>query len=79
MLEGRSSIGRLGLFIHVTAGFGVTQNYTLAYVWYALAARHGDANALANRDSAARRLDAREMAKAQRLAGQLLRTLPQTR
>jgi dCTP deaminase len=22
MLEGRSSIGRLGLFIHVTAGFG---------------------------------------------------------
>ena len=22
MLEGRSSIGRLGLFIHITAGFG---------------------------------------------------------
>ena len=22
MLEGRSSIGRLGLFVHVTAGFG---------------------------------------------------------
>ena len=22
MIEGRSSIGRLGLFIHVTAGFG---------------------------------------------------------
>lgn len=24
MLEGRSSIGRLGLFVHVTAGFGDT-------------------------------------------------------
>ena len=23
MLEGRSSVGRLGLFVHVTAGFGV--------------------------------------------------------
>jgi dCTP deaminase len=22
MIEGRSSIGRLGLFVHVTAGFG---------------------------------------------------------
>ena len=22
MLEGRSSIGRLGMFIHITAGFG---------------------------------------------------------
>ena len=27
MLEGRSSIGRLGLFIHVTAGFGDVGNY----------------------------------------------------
>lgn len=61
------------------SGLGVTQNFTLAYVWYALAARHGDANALANRDAAARRLDARQIAKAQRLAGQLIGNLPHSR
>ena len=36
MLEGRSSIGRLGLFIHITAGFGdvgFSGYWTLAMFW----------------------------------------------
>src|SRR5699024_3673874 len=32
MLEGRSSIGRLGLYIHVTAGFGVVGFFCLCTI-----------------------------------------------
>lgn len=70
------SQNRLGLLYE--RGLGVTQDFVTAYVWYALAARHGNENALANRDDAARKLSASEVVDAQARARRLLEQLPRT-
>ena len=57
-------------------GLGVTQDYVMAYVWYALAARHGDETSRENRDAAARRLSGPDLARAQRIARRLGQHLP---
>jgi TPR repeat protein len=49
---------------------GVTQNYVFAHMWFNIAASTGDAFALKNRDIAARKMTAPQIARAQELAKQ---------
>ncbi len=57
-------------------GRGVPLDYTMAYVWYSLAAASGDDNAAANRDGVARHLTREGLLKAQTLARALRQQLP---
>ncbi len=49
-------------------GRGVGQDYVLAHMWYSLAAGSGIKKALRNRDLAAKRMTATQIAVAQKLA-----------
>lgn len=51
-------------------GQGVPQDYKEAYAWFSVAAVYGDADAVSNRDHAAKLLTSEQLAEAQALATQ---------
>jgi TPR repeat protein len=57
-------------------GRGVAQNNVTAYVWYAIAASHGNDHAMANRDALSKRMIQSEILDAQSLTRQLQQQLP---
>lgn len=67
----QNNLGRL-----YEQGRGVTQDFTTAYVWYALAAARGDDMARVNRDRLMRRLTPDQLATGQRRTRALARHLP---
>lgn len=68
------SQNRLGRLYEM--GRGVPQDDVKAYAWYAIAARHGNENASANRDATSQRLNEGEILEAQALMQQLEQQLP---
>jgi hypothetical protein len=50
------------------SGKGIPQDYVVAHMWLNLAAARGNANALRNRDIAAKKMTSAQIAEAQRLA-----------
>ena len=61
-------IGVEPLGVLYAKGHGVAQDYTMAYVWYNIAAAQGQADARKNREAVAAELDAASLAKAQKLS-----------
>ena len=57
-------------------GRGVPQNNVRAYVWYTIAASHGNEHAMANGAALSKRLSQREILDAQALMRQLRQKLP---
>lgn len=70
------SQNRLGRLYEM--GRGVPQDHVTAYVWYSIAASHGNENAMANRDASSKRLTQSEMLDAQALMHELLQQLPES-
>lgn len=64
------SQNRLGRLYEL--GRGVPKDDVTAYAWYAIAASHGDENAMANRDALSKRLTQSEILDAQALIQQQL-------
>jgi hypothetical protein len=63
-----NAAAQLNLGIVYDNGWGVAQNYVIAYMWFSLAAAMGDSDAARSRDSDAEKLTPAQIAKAQRLA-----------
>ena len=61
------------LGVRYDRGDGVAQDYTMAYVWYSIAAAQGHADAEKSRDAVAAKLDAASLAEAQKLSTEYLK------
>lgn len=68
--EAQNSLG-----VKFVKGRGVPQNYTYAYAWFSLSAAQGIANAIKNRDQAAKLLTPEQMSRAQELAATIQRKI----
>ena len=66
--ESGSAWAQFNLGVLYENGHGIPQDYSLAYVWYNIAAAQGHAKANENRDAVASKLDATSLAKAQKLS-----------
>jgi len=62
------SWAQTNLGVKYARGQGVPQDYVAAYMWFDLSAAQGDQVAVSNRDAAARRMTAAQIAEAQKLA-----------
>ena len=59
-------------------GRGVTVDYSLAYMWYNLAASNGLADGKRSRDALAKKMPATQIAEAQKMTREWLEKHPQT-
>lgn len=68
MADQGDSDAQYGLGLMYDKGRGVTQNFVLAHMWFDLSAAQGNQSAAKDRDLAARRMSAVQVAEAQKLA-----------
>ena len=62
------AVAQYNLGYMYATGQGVSMDYVRAHMWFNLAAMKGDADAVKNRENAARKMTSQQMAEAQKLA-----------